>query len=149
MRYFDGCDWDGLRAKALNRARSAGAGDNAEDVAQEALISFLRCSGHLGIECAEAYVIAKAGWLAIDIVRSEASRYQREGEWASLHARQGGMIDGGVRSAAVLASIPAHLRRVAELRAEGYTYREMGVLLGVSKPAVQRRMAELRRRLAA
>jgi DNA-directed RNA polymerase specialized sigma24 family protein len=137
-------DYDRLRAAALAGAQACGAADAAEDVAHEALLSFLVTRHH--VTSSESFVYQKALWLAQDWKRSHAARRRREGAWAGARPP---VAFGGPSVAFALEVLPREMRPIAFLLAAGWSFAEIAHALRLTKAAVQRRVRRIRRLLAA
>jgi DNA-directed RNA polymerase specialized sigma24 family protein len=137
-------DYDRLRLAALAGAKLGGASAAAEDVAQEALISFLVTRHH--VTSPETFVYRKAVWLAKDWRRNHTSRRRREDAWAGTRPR---VAFGGPGAGLAVEALPGELRPIALLLAAGWSFAEIARALRLTKATVQRRVRIIRRLLAA
>jgi DNA-directed RNA polymerase specialized sigma24 family protein len=142
----DSVDWDLLRHSALAGALAGGAREEAEDVAQEALLCCFVSSGHLSAP--SSFVFNKAHWVAIDMARLMKSRQRRESEWMAAGPRSARSWEGDIPMD-LAQTLPAELLRIAHLMYAGLSFSEIAASMELSKPAVQRRVERLRRLLAA
>jgi DNA-directed RNA polymerase specialized sigma24 family protein len=142
----DSADWDLLRRSALAGARAGGDCQDAEDTAQESLLSFLVSAGF--ISDPPAFVFRKAQWIAIDRARCGAARQRREAEWARRMPQFSNAED---RTFAIdlARTLSADLLQIVMLLDEGSSFSEIGHTMELSKPAVQRRVEALRGIVAA
>lgn len=139
-------DWDFLRHSALAGALAGGAREEAEDIAQEALLCCFVSAGHLSAP--SNFVFNKARWLVIDMARLMKSRQRRESEW--MAARPSNARSGeGVVTTDLARTLPTELLRIAHLLYAGLSFSEVAASMALSKPAVQRRVEKLRVILAA
>jgi DNA-directed RNA polymerase specialized sigma24 family protein len=142
----DSVDWDLLRRLALAGARAGGAREEAEDVAQEALLCCFLSSGHL--PAPSSFVFNKARWLAIDSARLMKSRQRRESEWTAAGPSFARPEEDDVPGD-LARMLPAELLRIADLLNAGLSFSEIAASMELSRPAVQRRVEKLRAVLAA
>jgi RNA polymerase sigma-70 factor (ECF subfamily) len=145
------------RESVVRLARRRGAGADAEDVAQEAL---LRAASHPGLDLARAYsYLAKvASNLVIDMHRRSAREQQLR-----THA---GLIprpcpsdedveerDLARHAARLVSNLPPDLRSILFLRRDGATWSQVGAQLGqrptTAEMRYRRAMLPLRRQLGA
>jgi RNA polymerase sigma factor (sigma-70 family) len=134
--------------------------DEANDLVQQTLLAFWKRFGRLPweqrhLETAEYQQIC--GWcckklrsLALD--SQKRASYQHEmlilddalrGEWLVVASDEEALVERlGLEE--FLASLPAYLRRVAELYNEGYRYTEITAQLGVSVGTVQGYLGRIR-----
>jgi DNA-directed RNA polymerase specialized sigma24 family protein len=134
-----------LRAAALAGARAGGVEDAAEDIAHESILSLLALKHHVAHPY--AYAFQKASWLALDWRRSARSRRQREIAWAV--ALPTVASSDPTIALHVEALLPSHLRGMTHLLEAGLSFSEIACSLRISKAAVQRRVAFIRRLVAA
>jgi DNA-directed RNA polymerase specialized sigma24 family protein len=139
-------DWGLLRRFALAGARSGGDPQDAEDTAQESLLSFLVSAGF--VSDPPAFVFRKAQWLAVDRARCVAARQRRETEWARRTPR---FSNTEVRTFAIdlARTLSTEFLEIALLLDEGFSFSEIGHAMQLSKLAVQRRVDALRGIVAA
>lgn len=142
----DPVDWDLLRRFALAGAHVGGDEQDAEDAAQESLLSFLKSADF--VSDPPAFVFRKAHWVAIDRARCGAARQRRETEWACRMPRISNTEDW-VFAIDLAKTLSADLLQIATLLGEGRSFAEIGQTMGLSKPAVQRRVEALREIVAA
>ncbi|HMS03397.1 MAG TPA: sigma-70 family RNA polymerase sigma factor [Gemmatimonadaceae bacterium] len=128
--------------------------DDAEDLLHDALLEAVRSGRH------DFTQAATLRWLAGTIrnlgamtARGAVRRRLRDAAWSATRATTTApaVADGVWRAepavAALLASLPPSLRRVAELALAGCDRQEIAWLLGLSDGTLRQRIAALRKRL--
>lgn len=132
--------------------RLSGEPDLAADLAQEA---FIRLSGRGSLpEAPEAWLVT----VALNLFRNEMTTRSRRRRLLKLRAREGGAeapapgpdqagVAGGNRGRvrAALDRLPERDRQLLLLQAEGYSYRDLALALGLNEASVGALLARARR----
>lgn len=142
-------DWRRLSELARRIAEWHGAGDEADDLAQDALVVLLQ--HRLDGRAIRPAVFLAAVVLRIIAVRrrSGVRRTRREGEFARRSCPAGLPAGADAEIRLALRSLSESRQRLARLFSAGWTVREIASCLQLSRSGVHREIWSLRRELAA
>lgn len=136
--------------------------EDAEEILQETFLSFEKaCASNHRIENPEAYLIRIAGNLAIDRIRQNASRRQREADWVEAQKssdRLGEVLPSQEnqvaarldieRIAELLEHLSPQVRRAFILhKFEGLSHQAVSEKMGLSKSTIEKHMIKALRYL--
>lgn len=137
--------------------RVLGSADLAEEVAQEVFVGLWDSPERFdpGRGALRTYLLTKAHGRAVDILRSESARRDREERTAARAVESGYDIEHQAWDLAIaeqvkaaVTSLPADERTAIEMAYfDGHTYREVAVLLGQPEGTVKSRIRAGLRRL--